>query len=111
MSRHRRVTARLQRLMRVDVKQGDGWRLAASVDLSLGGVCLKLYDDAQASTPPPTPGERLALRLHLPGREPIETLAEVRWCDNTAREVGFQFEGMAPDDMLAWARWLQGGPQ
>lgn len=97
--------------MRVDVEQGDGWRLAASVDLSLGGVCLKLHDDGPAAAPPPTPGERRTLRLHLPGREPIETRAEVRWSDNTALEVGFQFEGIDPDDMLAWARWLQGGPR
>lgn len=99
VQRHRRVTSRVACVIEIEVELDGSWCRLSSVDLSLGGICLR----SNLAHVPPQP---VALRLHLPGRL-IATHGEVCWIKPELGQIGIQFEGMAPDDLLAWARFLK----
>lgn len=98
--RHRRVTARVASAIDVEIELDKSWQRLRSVDLSLGGLCLR----SNLAHVPPHP---VALRLHLPGGRVLATRGEVCWIKPALEQIGIQFEGMAPEDLLVWARFLK----
>ena len=102
MKRHRRVTVRIAAVIEVELELDGAWHSFRSVDLSLGGVCLQF---AREAAPPLR--QVVALRLHLPAGDVIATRGEICWIKAQETQLGVQFEGMAPADVLLWARFLK----
>jgi hypothetical protein len=98
--RHRRITTRFRRTIRVDLAIEGMWQSAESVDLSIGGVCLR----TPVALPP---DQELGLRLHLPGCAPIECRGQVCWTQPDQQEAGVQLMEMGAFDLLIWAQWLK----
>jgi hypothetical protein len=93
---------RVRRAFSVDIVV-DGRSLSTeSVDVGLGGVCVRTGADDGLR-----PGAEISLTLHLPSDESVEATGKVCWRDDDEGEAGIQFDMVAPDHMLRLAQWLR----
>jgi hypothetical protein len=102
--RERRREARQATRLEVDVATADGMVfVGTTLDLSLGGMCLEIGA-------PLAPGERLMLRLRLPGPDAmISTDAMVRWVRELASGlvvVGLSLPPLPTRDLRALRAFL-----
>ena len=85
----RRTSERHDIELSVEIARGESKVTAQTEDLSIGGMRLKMPDDAE----PFRSGEKVTLTFHLPDLSaPIEVPAEVRWIDRIfGTRAGLQF--------------------
>lgn len=100
--RSRRVVVRVRRSFGVEIEIDGTSRTTDSVDVGLGGVCVRTdADDGLAVD------TAVSLTLRIPSSEPVRATGRVCWRDDGEGEAGIQFDVVAPDDLLRLAQWLR----
>jgi hypothetical protein len=82
--------------LEVEVGSGERWSRTRARNASLGGIFLDAADL--------TPGNRVLLRVHLPGHT-VEVGGQVRWQD--AAGAGVSFDGLRAKDVWALGKYFE----
>ena len=107
LSEHfRRTDPRYARRLEVEVLVGEDRQVAATRNISLGGV----FVETAAPLPLQT---RVQIRFRIPTQsEPIEVGGEVRWVEPGGAEqlpgMGIRFQGLRAREVWALNRFFQG---